>query len=250
MHGNRLAKPGYLQYSTVKQLIKILTWFNQFSIADKDLETGPAVCTSLLETPTNSIIAEEENKLPKASELKCGMAVEINGEPYVVKKIEIRNPTSRGASTLYKVRFTHLKSKQKLDDTLKGDDFLKDADCTRVQAQYSYLDGGTYYFMNLETYEQYALNAADLEGQTEYLTEGLEGIVILLMDDTPLGIELPASVTLTIVETAPALKGASATNRTKPARLTTGLEVQVPEYIETGENIKINTGTGKFMSRA
>ena len=63
---------------------------------------------------------------------------------------------------------------------------MKDADCTRVQAQYSYLDGDTYYFMNLETYEQYALNAADLDSQSEYLTEGLEGIVILLMDDTPL----------------------------------------------------------------
>lgn len=188
--------------------------------------------------------------MPKASELKCGMAVEINGEPYVVKKIDIRNPTSRGASTLYKVRFAHLKSGQKLDETLKGDDPLKEADCTRVQAQYSYLDGDTYYFMNLETYEQYGLHGEELEGQTEYLTEGLEGIVILLMDNAPLGIELPASVALEIVETAPALKGASATSRTKPAKLTTGLEVQVPEYIESGEIIKINTGTGKFMSRA
>lgn len=188
--------------------------------------------------------------MPKASELKCGMAVEINGTPYVVKKIDVRNPTSRGASTLYKVRFAHLKSGQKLDETLKGDDFLKEADCTRAQAQYSYLDGDTYYFMNLETYEQYGLHEEELEGQTEYLTEGLEGIVILLMDNAPLGIELPASVALEIVETAPALKGASATSRTKPAKLTTGLEVQVPEYIESGEIIKINTGTGKFMSRA
>jgi elongation factor P len=188
--------------------------------------------------------------LPKASELKCGIAIEINGEPYVVKKIEIRNPTSRGASTLYKVRFAHLKTRQKLNESFKGDDFLKEADCTRVIAQFSYQDGDAYTFMNLENYEQYSLNTGDLEETVQFLTEGLEGIYVLLMDDLPLGIELPASVTLEIIETAPALKGASATNRTKPAQLSTGLEVQVPEYIEAGEIIKINTGTGKFMSRA
>ena len=192
----------------------------------------------------------KDKKLPKASDLKQNMAIEINGEPYSVKKIEVRNPTSRGASTLYKIRFAHLKTKQKLDETFKGDDFLKEADCARTPVQFSYMDGESYAFMNMETYEQYSLNPDDLEGQTEYLTEGLEGITILLMEDVALGIELPTSVTLEIVETAPGLKGASATNRTKPARLTTGLEVQVPEYIETGEKIKINTGTNKFMSRA
>ncbi len=188
--------------------------------------------------------------MPKASELKQGIVVEINGEPYSVKKIEVRNPTSRGASTLYKVRFTHLKTKQKLDESFKGDDFIKNADCTRVKVQYSYLDGETYNFMNLESFEQYSLNIDELEGQIEYLNEGLEGIIMLLMDDSPLAIELPTTVELKIVETVPCLKGASATNRTKPAQLTTGLEVQVPEYIETGEVIKVNTGTGKFMSRA
>lgn len=188
--------------------------------------------------------------MPKASDLKQGSAIEINGEPYAVKKIEVRNPTSRGASTLYKIRFAHMKSKQKLDETFKGDDFLKEADCSKLMVQYSYQDGESYNFMNLETYEQYSLNAEDIDGQVEYLTEGLEGILILLLDETPLGIELPTTVSLEIVETPPAMKGASATNRTKPAQLTTGLEVQVPEYIETGETIKVNTETGKYMSRA
>ena len=72
----------------------------------------------------------------------------------------------------------------------------------------------------------------------------------LLIDDNILSIELPSSVIMTIVETPPAIKGATATGRTKPARLTTGIEVQVPEYLETGEAVKINTETGKFMSRA
>jgi elongation factor P len=188
--------------------------------------------------------------LPKASELKQGTAVEINGEPYAVKTIEVRNPTSRGASTLYKIRFAHMKTKQKLDESFKGDDFLKEADCARVMVQYSYLDGEEYHFMNLESYDQYSLNQGDLEGQTEYLTEGLEGIIMLLLDGVALGIELPTSIAMEVIETPPAMKGASATNRTKPAKLTTGLEIQVPEYIETGEIIKVNSDTGKFMSRA
>lgn len=188
--------------------------------------------------------------MPKANELKQGTAIEINGEPYVVKHIDVRNPTSRGATTLYKVRFTHMKTKQKLDETYKSDEMLKAADCSRCNVQYSYQDGDTYYFMNTETYEQYSLSADDLEGQTEYLSDGLEGIILLLMDDSALGIQLPTTITLQIVETPPAMKGASATNRTKPAKLTTGLEIQVPEYIESGEMVKINTETGKYSSRA
>ncbi len=188
--------------------------------------------------------------MPKANELKQGTAVEINGEPYAVKTIEVRNPTSRGASTLYKIRFAHMKTRQKLDESYKGDDFLKEADCSKVMAQYSYQDNEEFTFMNLETYEQYTLNSQDLEGQTNFLTEGLEGIIILLLDETPIAIELPTAVALEIIETPPPMKGASATNRTKPAKLSTGIEVQVPEYIETGEIIKINTDSGKFMSRA
>lgn len=188
--------------------------------------------------------------MPKASELKCGMAVEVNDEPYVVKNIEVRNPSSRGASTLYKVRFNHLKTKQKRDDSFKGDDFLKDLDCERSKLQYSYQDGDSYTFMNLESYDQYTVDSSDIEEQVCYLSEGLEGIVGILLDDVLVALELPASISLQIVDTAPGLKGASATSRTKPATLTTGLEVQVPEYIDNGELIKINTSTGKFMSRA
>ncbi len=76
--------------------------------------------------------------MPKANELKQGTAIEINGEPYVVKTIEVRNPTSRGATTLYKVRFTHMKTRQKLDETYKSDDILKIADCSKVNVQFSY----------------------------------------------------------------------------------------------------------------
>lgn len=188
--------------------------------------------------------------MPKAAELKKGMVVEIKGMPHVVKQLEAKSPSSRGASTLYKVRFTNLQTGQKLDESYKGDDFIKDADCLRTEVQFSYVDGELYTFMNLDDYSQYALSREALEGQLEYLSEGLEGITALLMDGEVLGIELPQSVNLSIVETAPGIKGASATGRTKPALLSTGLEVQVPEYLESGERIKVNTLTGKYMSRA
>lgn len=192
----------------------------------------------------------KEQCVAKASDLKRGMVVEINGIPHAVKQVDAKSPSSRGASTLYKIRFTNLKTGQKLDESLKGDDFFKDADLVRAKVQYSYLDGDNFIFMNMDDYSQYSLAREDLEDQVGYLTEGLEGIVALLVDDVVLGIELPSSVVLPIVETAPALKGATASGRTKTARLSTGIEVQVPEYLETDELVKINTESGKFMARA
>lgn len=188
--------------------------------------------------------------MPKASDLKRGMVVEVNNEPYSVKDIEVRNPSSRGASTLYKVRFNHLKTKQKRDESLKGDDFLKEVDCERKLVQFSYHDGEEYSFMSLDDYEQYAINGSDIEEEQDFLIEGLEDIVAVLLDGVLVAIELPAAIAMEIIETAPGIKGATAAARTKPAKLATGLEVQVPEYIETGEVIKINTASKKFMSRA
>jgi elongation factor P len=200
--------------------------------------------------PTEYSINILEFCVAKASELKKGMVVDINGVPHVVKQIEVRNPSSRGASTLYKVRFNNLKTGQKLDESLKGDDFFKESDYVRVKAQFSYVDGENYVFMNTDDYSQYALSGDELEGQVGYLTDGLEGIVALLVDGEAIGIELPSSVVMEISETSPAIKGATASARTKTARLTTGIEVQVPEYLGTGEMVKVNTETGKFMGRA
>jgi len=185
----------------------------------------------------------------KASELKRGMVVDIEGVPHIVKQLESKSPSSRGASTLYKVRFNNLRTHQKLDQSFKGDDLLKEADCQRTKVQYSYQDGDVYYFMNSEDFSQYSLNADDLDEQLEYLAEQQEDIIALIMDGNLLGIELPQSVTLKIIETPPAVTGSSATNRNKTAVLSTGLEVQVPEYLSIGDLVRVNTLTGKFVSR-
>ncbi|MFZ2724718.1 MAG: elongation factor P-like protein YeiP [Methylococcaceae bacterium] len=188
--------------------------------------------------------------MAKAGDLKRGMVVEINGAPHIVKLVDVKSPSSRGATTLYKIRFNNLKTGQKLDESLKGDDFFKDVDLVRARVQFSYIDGDNYIFMNQEDYSQYSLSREDLDEQVGYLTEGLEGIVALLIDDELIGIELPTTVTLEVIETAPALKGATASSRSKTAKLSTGIEIQVPEYLEVNEIIKVNTETGKFSSRA
>ena len=119
----------------------------------------------------------------------------------------------------------------------------------REPIQYSYQDGDRYVFMNTENFTQYEVDGDAIEDIAGYITEGLEGMTALIMDDVLLSIELPQVVEMEIVETVPGIKGSSATGRTKPAKLVTGIEVQVPEYLETGEVIRIITSTGKYMSR-
>lgn len=189
-------------------------------------------------------------KMLKASEIKKGSVVELDGEVYIARQIEVRNPTARGASTLYKIRFFNVRNGKKVEETLKSDDMLKAGNLERRQVQYSYREGNSVTFMDNENYSQYILDDEALEDQAGYLTEDLEGITAMLVDGLIVAVELPAAVTLEVVDTAPGIKGASATSRTKPATLSTGLEIQVPEYLENGVSIRVSTTDGKFLSRA
>ncbi len=188
--------------------------------------------------------------MPKASDLKRGQIIELDSEAWIVRQIDSRSPSSRGAATLYKVRLSNLRRQQKRDESFKGDDFLIEADCQRVEVVFSYRDGSDLVFMNNDDYSQYSLGSDSLEAEAPYMSEGLEGIYALLLDGELAGIELPQFVDLEIVETDPSIKGASATGRNKPATFVTGLVLQVPEYLSVGDLIRINTQTGKFASRA
>lgn len=188
--------------------------------------------------------------MPKASDLKRGAVVGIDGQLYIVKHIDVKSPSSRGANTLYKVRFANAQSGQKFEQTYKGDDLLTDVDLQRRKMLYSYTDGQDLVFMDEEDFSQHNLPAEELEDELLYLVEGLAGIIGLIVEERLIGIELPQSVVMTIEDTAPSIKGATATGRTKPASFATGLVIQVPEYIASGEQVKINTQDGRFMSRA
>jgi elongation factor P len=187
--------------------------------------------------------------VPKASSLQKGQIIDIDGHPFQVKQIDVHTPSARGANTLYKVRYASLISGQKLEQTYKGNDALQEMTVDKRQVSYLYRDQSLYTFMDSQSYEQYTLSEAALEGQAQWLIDGLEGITALLRDGHPLCIELPQTVDLEIVDTVPAIKGATATNRNKPATLSNGVSVLVPEYMAAGEVIRVNTATGQYVSR-
>jgi len=188
--------------------------------------------------------------MPKASELKRGIAVEYNGKLLLVKHVDVHSPSARGAATLYKTRFAEIGSGSKVEHSFKGDDILTAIELNRRDVSFSYIDGDDYIFMDNEDYSQHPFKADVIEDELLFINEDTQGLVVLEVDDRSIGIELPQSVEMVIVETDPSIKGASAASRTKPARFATGLTIQVPEYISNGEKVKINTGDRKFMGRA
>lgn len=186
----------------------------------------------------------------RACDLKRGSIVEINGAPHTVEDLQIQTPSARGGASLYKVRFRNLTTRGKLDQTFKGDDQLEDVSFRKTEVQFSYTQGDRYVFMDLSDYNEIAMTEAELGEQKNYLAEDTEGIHALVSEGKLLGIELPSTVELDVADCGPSMKGASATARTKPATLTTGLVVQVPEYLSPGERIRVDTRTGKFLGRA
>jgi elongation factor P len=185
-----------------------------------------------------------------AKDIKNGSILNYNDAPCLVESITVQSPSARGAATFYKYRARNLISKQKVDITLRGGESLDEADFRKRAVKFMYADATHLHFLDQEDYNQYSLRKPDLEQEAFYLTEDLEGIQALIYNDECVGIQLPVAVVLKVVQCDPGIKGASATARTKPATLQTGLVVQVPEYLAQGETVKIDTRTGEFLSRA
>ena len=137
----------------------------------------------------------------------------------------------------------------KIDQTFKDSDMLNLADLVRRPATFSYSDGEEYVFMDSEDYTQYSLNGEAIADELLFINEETQGLMVVLVSDAPVALDLPPTVDLLIEETDPSVKGGSATARTKPARLTTGLVVQVPEHISTGDRIKVNVDERRFLGR-
>lgn len=192
----------------------------------------------------------EHKSIMQAKDIKTGTVVVYDGNPVVIEGISVQSPSARGAATLYKFRARNVVTRNKVDITLKGTESLGEADFSRRNVQMMYSDATHLFLMDQEDYQQYELPLEDLEEQLPYITEGLEGMRALIYNDACVGLDVPASVELKITRCDPGVKGNSATSRTKPATLETGLVVQVPEYIKEGETLKIDTRTGEFLSRA
>jgi elongation factor P len=182
-------------------------------------------------------------------ELKRGQVIDIDGAPCIIESMTVQTPSSRGAGTLWKVRARDLRLKRKVDKVYKGGDTIDVPNFEKRSVQYLYGDSTGLHFMDLQDYDQFTLPRESLEEEANYLIDNMEGISALVLDGEVIGIELPVAVDLKVVECAPATRGNSATGRTKPATLETGLVVQVPEHLASGVTVRVETGTGRFIQR-
>ncbi|MBE0365693.1 elongation factor P [Pseudoalteromonas ulvae UL12] len=188
--------------------------------------------------------------MPKASEIKKNNAIEHNNRVLVVKDITRSVPQGRAGGSLYRMRLYDVVTGAKVDETFKDSDMLNLADLVRREVMFSYIDGDEYVFMDNEDYTPYNLNKDSIAEEALFVNEDTQGLHVIVVAGAPVGLDLPGSVELVVEETDPSIKGASASARSKPARLTTGLTIQVPEHISTGDRIRINTAEVKFMGRA
>ncbi len=185
----------------------------------------------------------------KASEIKKGNVVEHDGKVYQIRDIERSSPQGRGGNVTYRFSMYTVPGAQKLDLSLRAEDELREVELSRRQATYSYREGDTFVFMDVEDYTQYMLDASALGDAAGFVIDGMEACYVQLIEDQPVAVQLPPTVTLTVVDTAPEMKGATATKRPKPAKLETGIEILVPEYVVNGSRILVSTVTGEYSGR-
>lgn len=185
-----------------------------------------------------------------AKEIKPGAVVNYQGAPIIIESVTVQTPSARGAATLYKFRGRNLVTRQKTDLVLKGTDGLQPADFEKRSVKLMYLDPTHMHLLDQTDFNQYSISLEDVDSERHYVTEALEGMYALIYNGECVGLQLPAAVELTVTQCDPGIRGNSATGRTKPATLETGLVVQVPEYLSTGERIKVDTRTGEYLSRA
>ena len=185
-----------------------------------------------------------------AKDLKRRMVIEIDGAPHIIEHIQVQSPSARGAATLYKVKARNLKTRNRTDKTYKGADSVSESSFERRPIQFLYKDPDGFHFMDSADFNQFSLSPEDLSEQSPYMTENMADVEALVVDEEVIGIEIPDTVDLPITETAPGVRGNSATGRTKAATLVTGMIVQVPEHLDEGTIVRVDTRTGEYLGRA
>jgi elongation factor P len=182
-----------------------------------------------------------------ATQMRPGMIIKHNDQLHLVFKVEHRTPGNLRAFIQAKLR--NLRTGAMFEHRFRSGDAIERVVVDEVAMDFLYSDGDDYYFMNPEDYEQTVLKGSTLGDAVEYLTPNLQ-IKVSYFDGQAVGIELPGTVELTVVETEPGLKSATASSVTKPAKTETGLVVQVPPFINEGEKIRVDTSEGAYLSRA
>jgi elongation factor P len=182
----------------------------------------------------------------QATQLKRGMCIKHDNDLYRV--VEAQHKTPGNLRGLVQAKIRHLKSGSIIEHRFRSVDMVERAILDETDMEFLYQDGDMYHFMNAATYEQLALSEEVLGDAVPYLIPNIR-LKIELYEGRPVGIALPLNVEMTVVETEPAIKGASVSNVGKPARMETGLMVQVPAFVNEGDRIRIDTASGAYIER-
>ena len=182
----------------------------------------------------------------ESGDLRKGLKLDIDGEPYVIVQFEFVKPGKGQA--LYKCKLKNMVTGAQFDRTFRSGDKFKTADLEEIEMEYLYFDGDSYCFMNTSNYEQ-EMMSADQVGDASPLLKENTVCSVLLFEGRPIGVTLPNFVELRITQAEPWAKGDTASGDTKPATLETGLVVQVPPFVNEGEKVKIDTRTGAYVER-
>ena len=183
----------------------------------------------------------------QATRLKKGMLVKMEQDLFRV--LELQHVTPGNLRGFVRVKLRNIRSGTLSDQKLRSEDSIERATLEEREMQYLYQDGEDYYFMDTSSYEQIHINSEALGESVNYLKPEMT-INVEFYGSEPVGIELPQTVDLKVLETVPGIQGATASNQVKPATLETGLVVQVPPFINTGDMIRVNTETGEYLARA
>ncbi len=186
----------------------------------------------------------------ETNQLKRGVCIVHKDAPMIVVDVSFSAPTARGASTIAKTKLRNLLTGQLISESFRGGEKWPEADTEQRPCTFLYADGTRWHFMDQQSFEQFDLGPDELADSVGYLKDGLEGLRALYVMERLVSVQLPLTVDLKVTETVPALKGATAAAQLKPATLETGLVVQVPPYIVTGELLRIDTRDGHFIERA
>ncbi len=183
----------------------------------------------------------------QATQLRPGMIIEFRGDLHSIFRTEHRTPGNKRG--FVQARMRNLRTGAMIDHKFASTDFVERAFLEEREMEYLYEEGGNYYFMTTDTYEQFALSKEVLGDAMSYLAPNT-AVAVEFYEGKPVNVKLPPSVDLEVVETEPGLKGATVSNVTKPAKLETGLVVQVPPFIQQGEKIRVSTADGTYLERA
>ena len=205
----------------------------------------PSACT--LRAPPLQRFDDSTFSMPAANDLRRGMAIKYNGNPAIVLEVHHRTPGNLRAFVQAIIRY--INTGKSADVRFSSTDKVELVEIERKQLDFSYTDRDEYHFMDPETYETITLQESLIGDAKAYLVENLS-VQVLYAEGKPVQVELPASVNLKVVESAEGVRGDTASNVTKPAKLETGKTINVPLFIKEGETIKIDTRTGAYMGRA